>query len=127
MNKIILIFINLFVFSATFQAQSLFSQASDSTVEVGIIEHLGDTIPLNLSFQNEKDSTVFLRDLINKPTILSFVYLDCPGICSPLLDGISDVIEKIDLQLGTDYEVITLSFEYNDTPESCHEEEKFSS
>jgi len=86
------------------------------TLEIGIIEHLGDTLPLNLSFRNEKDSIVFLRDLINKPTILSFVYFDCPGICSPLLSGISEVVEKSDLILGKDYQIITISFDVNDNP-----------
>jgi protein SCO1 len=67
---------------------------------------------------------VRLGDLIDKPTILSFVYFDCPGICSPLLDGVSDVIEKMEMQLGTDYQVITISFNYRDTPEKAREKKK---
>jgi protein SCO1/2 len=62
---------------------------------------------------------VHLADLINKPTIFTFVYFDCPGICSPLLDGVSDVIEKTDLVLGKDYQVITISFNYMDNPEKA--------
>ena len=76
--------------------------AAITDVEVGIVEHLGDTIPLDLRFVNEKGDTVALRQLIDKPTVLSFVYFDCPGLCSPLLDGVSDVIEKSDLELGKD-------------------------
>jgi protein SCO1 len=88
-------------------------------VEVGIVEKLGDTLPLDLTFYNENSDTVTLRSLINKPTILSFVYFDCPGLCSPLLDGIADVVSKMDLSLGRDYNIITISFNTKDTPDKA--------
>ncbi len=90
-------------------------------IEVGIIEALGDTIPLDTWFLNELNDTVTLRQLINKPTILLFVYFDCPNLCSPLMDGGADVISKTDLQLGTDYQIITISFNTKDTPEKARE------
>jgi protein SCO1 len=106
----------------------LFSQANlrplGDNVEVGIVEHLGETIPLDLKFMNEKDSLVALRSLINKPTVLSFVYFDCPGLCSPLLSGVSSVIEKADLELGKDYQVITVSFNYRDNPEKARKKKE---
>jgi len=86
------------------------------TGEVGINEQLGSYIPLDLKFINEKQDTVILRDLIDKPTILSFVYFDCPGICTPLLEGLSDVIETVDMELGKDYKVLSLSFNSKDDP-----------
>ena len=52
-----------------------------------------------------------LRDVINKPTILNLVYFNCPGTCSPLMWGVSKFIDQVDLKLGTDYEVITISFD----------------
>jgi protein SCO1 len=88
-------------------------------VEIGIVEKLGDTIPLDLKFFNEKNDTVTLGSMINKPTILSFVYFDCPGLCSPLLDGIADVISKMDLSIGKDFNIITISFNTKDTPEKA--------
>lgn len=88
-------------------------------VEIGIVEKLGQTIPLDLKFYNEKNDTVALGSLIVKPTILSFVYFDCPNLCSPLLDGISDVVSKTDLVLGKDFNIITISFNTKDTPEKA--------
>jgi protein SCO1/2 len=38
------------------------------------------------------------------------------GICPTLLSGVSDVIEKMELELGKDYQVVTVSFNYDDTP-----------
>ncbi len=90
-------------------------------VEIGIVEKLGETIPLDLKFFNEKNDTVTLGSMINKPTILSFVYFDCPGLCSPLLDGVADVISKMDLSLGKDFDIITISFNTKDTPEKARQ------
>jgi len=87
--------------------------------EIGIVEKLGETIPLDLKFFNEKNDTVTLGSMINKPTILSFVYFDCPGLCSPLLDGVADVISKMDMSLGKDFDIITISFNTKDTPEKA--------
>lgn len=83
--------------------------------EVGIAEHLSDTIPLDLEFINETGDTVKLGDYINKPTVLSFVYFDCPGLCNPLLDGVNDVVGKVDMQLGVHYDVLTISFNAGDS------------
>ncbi|HLP05955.1 MAG TPA: SCO family protein [Paludibacter sp.] len=98
-----------------------FGQGSFSQDEVGIYEHLGSKLPLDLKFVNEKFDTVRLGDLVTKPTILSFVYFDCPGLCSPLLEGLGDVIRKSDMVLGKDYQVITISFNFRDTPEKAKE------
>lgn len=118
MRKIILL-CSLVVYTNIILAQS---KAND--VEIGIVEHLGETIPLDLKFQNEKDSLVSLRSLINKPTVLSFVYFDCPGLCSPLLKGVSDVIENADMELGKDYQVITVSFNFRDNPEKARKKKE---
>ena len=96
----------------------------DQSPEVGVIEHLGKTIPLDLKFVNDKFDTVTLKQLITKPTILSFVYFDCPGLCSPLLEGVGVVIHKTDMKLGKDYQVITISFNYRDTPQKAKEKKK---
>jgi protein SCO1 len=106
-----------------FTRSHAFAQSQDE-VEIGVVEHLGDTIPLDLVFTNENDSVVPLRSIINKPTVLTLVYFDCPGLCSPLLDGVSDVIEKADMELGKDYQVLTVSFNFNDTPERGKEKKK---
>jgi protein SCO1/2 len=91
----------------------------ENEVDVGIVEKLGNYLPLDLEFYNEQNDTVSLGSLINKPTILSFVYFDCPGLCSPLLSGVSEVVSQMTLDLGTDYEIITISFNTKDTPEKA--------
>lgn len=89
---------------------------SKKKIEVGIEENLGQTLPLNLYFNNEDGQKVQLKSLITKPTILNFVYYECPGICSPLLTELTTVINKMDLIPGKDYQIITVSFnEYDNS------------
>ena len=94
-------------------------QIAQVEVEVGFVEKLGDTIPLNLQFLNESNDTVTLGELIDKPTVLSFVYFDCPGLCSPLMDGIAEAIRNLDMKIGEEYKLITISFNTTDTPEKA--------
>jgi protein SCO1/2 len=122
MKKIFLTFI--FVLSFFICRISYAQYNPPSTVEVGVEEHLGETIPLNLTFVNDSNRNITLKQIINKPTILTLVYFDCPGLCSPLLDGVSDVIEQTDMELGKDYQVLTVSFNYNDTPEKAKQKKK---
>lgn len=122
MNKKGVLIIALIFFLGTVYAQQ--NQIDEELIEVGIVEKLGETMPLDLTFQNEENDTVTLGELIDKPTILSFVYFDCPGLCSPLLSGISEVVEKMDMKLGEDYQVITISFNTRDTPEKARVKKK---
>lgn len=112
MTKSVFILVILLFFSLNLKAQqdSLFRN------DVGVNEKLGKFIPLNLKFARETGDTVTLRQLVNKPTIFLFVYFDCTQLCIPLMQGVSDVIRKTDLQLGKDYQVITISLDPRDTP-----------
>lgn len=114
---LLLAFINTSLSGQEIVAKDIFGKEP----EVGIVERLGDTIPMDLWFINEQNDTVTLGQLINKPTIMSFVYFDCPNLCSPLLDGVSEVISKMDMELGTDFQAITISFNTSDTPEKARE------
>jgi protein SCO1 len=87
--------------------------------EIGVEEHLDTIIPPGLTFNNEQNQQVRLGDIFNKPTILTLVYFDCPNLCSPLLDGVSEVVERMGMELGKDYQIVTISFNYKDTPEKA--------
>jgi protein SCO1/2 len=49
--------------------------------------------------------------LIDKPTVIVPVYYECPGICSPLLEGVAEVISRSSVEIGEDYQVFTISFD----------------
>ena len=112
--------IKLLLIIILFKATYCFGQPF-TTGEVAINEHLDSIIPLNLVFNNEQNKNIKLGDIIDRPTVLAFVYFDCPGLCSPLQQGISELIGNSDLVLGKDYKVITISFNFKDTPEKARQ------
>lgn len=88
---------------------------NDNDPEIGVVEHLGDYFPEGVYLINENLDTVDLIGLVDKPTIINFVYYRCPGICSPLMTGIAEVANKSDLILGEDYQILTISFDPTET------------
>jgi len=94
---------------------SLRAEDASPKKEIGFDEKLGETIPLDLKFLDEHGQTVILRDLIDKPVIFCLVYYRCPGLCSPLLRGVADVIDRMDLEAGKDFKVITIGFDPKET------------
>lgn len=87
--------------------------------EIGIDEKLDQQIPLDLNFIDENGKPVSLKQLFTKPTILTLVYYRCPGICSPLLSGVSDMVDKLDMEMGRDYNIITISFDPGENYETA--------
>lgn len=88
-------------------------------LEVGIEEKLGQYVPLDLGFVDADSDSVYLRDVIDRPTVLILVYYHCPHICLPLLNAVADVVSKTDLVPGTDYNLLTVSFDPVDNPETA--------
>lgn len=84
--------------------------------QVGIYEHLDEYIRDDIELLNEDSTLVNLKSLIDKPTVFAFIYFNCPGLCSPLLGGLAEVIDRTQMELGKDYQVITISFNPDDYP-----------
>ena len=114
MNNILKIFILITLFNVVILS-------SDKKIEIGIDEKLGNSIPLSETFIDENGNQVVLKDLFIKPTVLAFVYYHCPGICSPLLMELADVINKSDLVLGVDYNIVVISMNEQETPKDAIE------
>ncbi len=105
------IFIPILFFLISVNTDNAFSQTT-AEKEVGVDEHLGLQVPLDAKLIDETGKTVTLRELINnKPAVINLVYYRCPGICSPLMTGLAEVMDKVDLISGQDYTVITVSFD----------------
>ena len=104
MRKTLLYFmLGLFIVPLTAQ--------NEADLEIGIEEKLDQYMPLDAMIVDENGDTTTLGEVLDKPTILSFVYYRCPGICSPLMDGMASAMDQTDLELGTDYQAVTISFD----------------
>jgi protein SCO1 len=82
----------------------------------GIAEKTGQSVPLDLTFLDEDGGAVKLKDLVNKPTILTLVYYSCSGVCPQMLGALASALGGVKLEPGKDYEVMTISFDKDDTP-----------
>jgi len=97
-------------------SSTLFSQNSPGQ-GTEINEMLGKQVPPYIAFCNEKGDTVLFGELINKPTVLTLVYYNCPGICTPLLYGLVERIQTSKMIPGKDYHLVTVSFNELEKPE----------
>lgn len=79
--------------------------------EIGVTEKLGSIIPLDIELIDDDGSKFLLKEHLDKPIVLNFVYYECPGICSPLLTELARVVGKVDLVPGIDYQLLTISID----------------
>jgi protein SCO1/2 len=87
------------------------------TDKVGLDEHLGDYIPLNLVFRDEQGNPVRLADLVTRPTIIAPVYYRCPNVCHFLQGDLARVLPGLKLEAGEDYQVLSISFDETEQPD----------
>jgi protein SCO1/2 len=85
--------------------------------EVSIAQRLNEPIPPDIIFRDEDGKAVHLGDYFGKkPIVLSLVYFDCPALCTEVLNGELRTMKAISLDLGKDFDAITISFEPKDMP-----------
>jgi len=86
--------------------------------DVGIDQRLNAQAPLGLEFKDETGNKVQLRQYFGrKPVVLSLVYYECPMLCTMVLNGMLRSFRAMKLDVGRDFEVVTVSFDPGDTPE----------
>lgn len=78
---------------------------------VGIDEHLGRQVPLNLPFVTATGQNIKLHEIIGgkRPVLLTLNYSDCPMLCNLQLDGMVDALRQVNLIPGKDFELLTVS------------------
>lgn len=85
---------------------------------VGIEEHLGRQIDLNLTFTAENGYPVALSEYFHKgkPVILDLIYYSCPNLCTLVLNGQTAAMrDLLPWTPGKEYEVVTISIDPNES------------
>lgn len=108
--------VSIFTLVIFFWSVPAFPKEFEPKPELGIYEHLDETLSDDLVFTDEYFNRVNLKEAITKPTVLALVYYECPGLCSPLLNGLAEALDKTDIGLGKDYQVFTISFSPAEKP-----------
>ncbi len=107
-----------------------FALADDSVPlelhDVGVDEHLGAGIPLDLTFTNEIGKPVKLRDCLmsGKPTVLQLGYFGCPMLCDTVSQGLLRSMQDLALTIGQDFSVIYVSFDPRETKADAYLKKK---
>jgi len=84
---------------------------------VGIDQRLNQQIPLDLAFRDESGRSVPLREYFGKkPVILTLVYYQCPMLCTLVLNDLLRNLKEITLNVGEDFDVLTVSFDPREKP-----------
>ncbi|MBZ4418333.1 SCO family protein [Myxococcus sp. RHSTA-1-4] len=85
---------------------------------VDVQEHLGEMVPKDARFMDMEGREVKLGDVLSKtkPTLLTLVYYNCPMLCNLVLNAQVQAMRELGLELGEDYESVTVSIDPEDTP-----------
>jgi protein SCO1 len=85
--------------------------------QVGIDQKLNNQVPLGLTFRDEHGSPVELgQAFAGKPVVLTLVYYNCPMLCTQVLNALDRSMETMPLEMGKDYNVVTVSIDPTDRP-----------
>lgn len=85
--------------------------------KVSFEQRLNEQLPLDLPFKDEQGKAVKLGDYFGrKPVVLTFVYYECPMLCTEVLNGLESSLRVLNETVGKEFDVVTVSFDPKETP-----------
>jgi protein SCO1/2 len=87
--------------------------------KVTVNEHLGSTLPENLTFTDETGKTVQLKDYFHhdRPVVIQMGYFQCPMLCSLISQGVVNAFKEVSLVPGKDYDYLFISIDPSEKPD----------
>lgn len=80
--------------------------------EIGIDEHLGEKIDLDLEFTDQDGNQVKLSKYFNgKPVFLTLIYYNCPTLCSIHMDTLTKSFRNFEWDIGDKFEFVAISID----------------
>ena len=89
--------------------------------DVKVDQKLGGQIQLNLPLTDSSGRRVKTGAFFDgkKPTIITLNYSDCPMLCSVQLDQLTKSLAELDLKIGRDFQMLTVSIDPKETTEAA--------
>lgn len=86
--------------------------------DVGLTEHLGDTLPLDVKLTNQDGQEVTLGSLLGheRPVIFNLGYYGCPMLCGLVIKGLTDSLTALSYTPGTQFDLVTFSIDPAEGP-----------
>lgn len=112
-----------FILSITNSYSQIILDDPEELRDVDVVEHLGEYIPLELTFIDDLKDTVKLGDYFQdeKPVLLVLHYSNCPMLCSLVLDGAAKAVSQLAWRAGKKFQMLSVSIDPRDTPTDAHE------
>ncbi|HUQ86654.1 MAG TPA: SCO family protein [Vicinamibacterales bacterium] len=93
------------------------NQVPDALSKVSFEQRLNEQLPLDLPFKDESGRAVKLGEYFGrKPVVLTFVYYECPMLCTQVLNGLESSLRVLTESIGKEFDVVTVSFDPKETP-----------
>lgn len=85
--------------------------------DVGFDQKLGDHVPLDVRFRDERGEEVTIGDYLgDRPVVLLPAYYSCPMLCPLTIEGTARALKTLSFDAGREFEVVVFSFDPNDDP-----------
>lgn len=88
----------------------------DAMQRSGFEQRLNNQLPMDVMLRDEQGNEVTFGSLFNdRPIVLTFVYYNCPMLCSIVLNSLTETLKDIPAYLpGRDYQIVTISFDHTE-------------
>ncbi len=86
--------------------------------QTGVVSKLGAQLNPSIVLTDSSGVQLTLKELFSqaRPTIIVPVYYDCPRLCGLVLSGVVKLLNELQLKMGKDYNVLSISFDSSETP-----------
>jgi len=79
--------------------------------KVNVVEHLGDTIPLDVAVTNDAGEQVMMDRYFTpgRPVVLVLAYYECPMLCNLVMNSLTQTAKQLSWLPGQEYQIVTVS------------------
>lgn len=86
---------------------------------VAIEEKVGAKLPTEMNFIDHRGHKVKLGDVLDpeRPTLFTFVYYECPMLCTLVLNGLVDGLKQLNWRAGDQYAMVSITIDPDETTE----------
>ncbi len=108
---------------APVRAEKLYTR--DVIERVGVDQMLDAQVPGDVRLVDETGRRVRLDEYYqDKPIVLNLVYFECPMLCNMTMDGLQRSLKILNLDVGNDFTVLTVSFDPREGPKLASQARK---
>ena len=91
--------------------------------QVGVVERINSTVPMDLVFTDEDGNDVTLGDFFEdgRPVVINLGYYRCPTVCGLVLKKLADTLGETGLDMGDDFIVLNMTIDPDETPQHARD------